>query len=153
MAEILFYEKGQFEETKIKQHLIETDSYFLPNTSKRVNIDKWSKKLAANASLFVVIDKNKVVGLAAFYFNEAPDDTYGTHVCVLKEYQDEMYGVELILRMIEYAKTNGSKGFRCEIRKSNTPLVKFYKKLGFSVEKEIILDGTEETNLIIYKQF
>ena len=97
-------------------------------------------------------DREIIVGLGALYFNQAPDFSYGTHVCVLKEYQDGMYGIEMMIKMVEYAQNHGSEGYRCEIRKSNRPLVKFYKSLGFTVEKDISLPDSNEIDLIISKK-
>lgn len=147
------YLPRQYDVNKIERHLIETNDYFIPPTSDRVDIKKWARKLYENATIFELSDGEIIVGLGALYFNQAPDFSYGTHVCVLKEYQDGMYGIEMMIKMVEYAQNNGSEGYRCEIRKSNRPLVKFYKSLGFTVEKDISLPDSNEIDLIISKKF
>ena len=111
------------------------------------------KKICEHAVVFELFLDDALIGIGATYFNKAPSFSFGTYVCVKREYQKEMYGVELIQQMIDYAKENGSEGFRCEVRKSNKPLVKFYKLLGFKIIEEISVPNTTESGLILEKKF
>lgn len=151
--DINIYKPGEYDRVKIEQHLIETSDYFTPPTIIRVNIKDWAQKLYSKSTIFELVINKKIAGLAALYFNRFPEFSYGTHVCVLKKYQKDMYGVELIIRVIDYARKNGSGGFRCEIRKSNRALVRLYQSLGFSIEKEIKICNSDEVGLIISKTF
>ena len=147
------YQPKQYDEKKILDFLKVTNDYFVPHLSERVNLEEWSKKLYNFAVIFEQNVNGIVVGLGAMYFNYAPDFSFGAYVCVKKEYQKEMYGVELIEQMIDYAKKNGSQGFRGEIRKSNKQMVKFYKLMGLEIVDEISIPSSTEIRCIMQKNF
>ena len=147
------YQPHEYDEDKMYLFLKETDDYFIPALSERVILKEWAKKLCSNAVVFELVLDGSIIGIGATYYNESTAFSFGTFVCVKKEYQKEMYGVELIQQMIDYAKENGSAGFKCEVRKSNKPLVKFYKMLGFEIVEEISVPNTTENGLILLKTF
>ncbi|SHK85403.1 Acetyltransferase (GNAT) family protein [Fibrobacter sp. UWT2] len=147
------YQPGEYNENKLFLFLQETDDYFVPAMSVRVNLRDWAVKMCKYAVIFEYELDGEIIGLGATYFNNAPAYSFGTYVCVKKEYQKEMYGVELIQKMIDFARENGSKGFKCEIRKSNKPLVKFYKLMGLEAVEEISVPNTTETGLIMQITF
>lgn len=147
------YQPHEYDDEKMYRFLKETDDYFIPALSERVNLKEWAKKISSNAVVFELVVDNSIIGIGATYYNDAPAFSFGTFVCVKKEYQKEMYGVDLIQRMIDYAKENGSAGFKCEVRKSNKPLVKFYKLLGFEIIEEISVPNTTENGLLLLKKF
>ncbi len=147
------YQPHEYDDEKMYLFLKETDDYFIPALSARVNLKEWAKKISSNAVVFELVVDNSIIGIGATYYNDAPAFSFGTFVCVKKEYQKEMYGVDLIQRMIDYAKENGSAGFKCEVRKSNKPLVKFYKLLGFEIIEEISVPNTTENGLLLLKKF
>lgn len=147
------YQPGEYSENKLFQFLRETDDYFVPAMSVRVNLKEWAAKMCKYAVIFEYVLNGEIIGLGATYFNKAPSYSFGTYVCVKKEYQKEMYGVELIQKMIDYVKEKESKGFKCEIRKSNKPLVKFYELMGLEVIEEISVPNSTETGLIMQITF
>lgn len=153
MLKYILYAPGTYDSNKLKQFLIATDNYFSPCMSVRVDLNEYNEKLILNSYIVEAVEKDVLAGIGAFYFNAAPNYSYGTFVCALKEYQNEMCGVELITKMIDYSKQKGSIGFKCEIRKSNKALVKFYETLGFVIDEEIFLENSNEINLIIHKDF
>ena len=80
--------------------------------------------------------------------------SFGTYVCVKEEYQkDGLIGVELMMNGIKEAKNKGSKGVWCMIRKSDVALWKFYKRMGFSIVKEVPVEGSDVIELHIEKIF
>lgn len=147
------YQPHEYDEEKMYRFLKETDDYFIPTLSERVDLKEWAKKISSNAVVFELVVDDSIIGIGATYYNDAPAFSFGTFVCVKKEYQKEMYGVDLIQQMIDYAREKGSAGFKCEVRKSNKPLVKFYKLLGFEVVDEISVPNTTENGLLLLKKF
>lgn len=147
------YQIHEYDENKLFSFLQETDDYFIPPISNRVNLREWAKKLCDLAIIFEQEVDGLLVGIGAMYFNCSPNYSYGTYVCVKKEYQKEMYGVELIEQMIDFAKRNGSQGFRGEIRKSNKQMVKFYKLMGLDIVEEISIPSSTEVRYIMQKNF
>ena len=147
------YQPCEYSTERLFAFLKETDGYFIPALSERVNLHEWAEKICKYAVVFEVEQDGLIVGIGATYFNKAPAVSYGTYVCVKKEYQKEMFGVELIQRMIDYAEENGSGGYKCEIRESNKPLVKFYRALGFETIEENASPNSDGNRLIIQKLF
>ena len=134
--------------------LEEVDDYFTPTLSSRVNLSDYSRKLSKQATNFVAIEDDKIVGLSSCYFNKAPEMSFGTYLCVKKEFQkDGGIGIKLISDTIDYCEQNGSKGFWCAIRKTNKPLRKLYKILGFSIRSEQTYPNSDVIELYIEKMF
>lgn len=147
------YKPNEYNQNKLHKFLEETDDYFIPALSVRVDLNDWAKKLCEYATIFEVEIDQVLIGIGALYFNKAPEYSYGTFVCVKKEYQKEMYGVELIQQMISYAKDNASTGFKGEIRKSNKQMVKFYKLMGLEITEEVSIPNSTETRFIMQITF
>ena len=153
MLKYKVFEVGKYDVEKLKEFVILTDDYFMPKMSARVNLSDYCDKLQSKAYIVEATDGDILAGIGAYYFNMSPEYSYGSYVCALKEYQDEMCGVDLINNMISHSEKMGSKGFKCEIRKSNKPLVKFYKALGFVIDEEFKVENSAEIDLIIHKDF
>ena len=154
MDDIIKLEPGEANPQELFEFLKEVDGYFQPPISTKVDLHAYAQKLAEHATNFVVKDNGQIIGLSSTYINNYPEMSFGTYVCVKEEYQkDGLIGVELMMNGIKEAKNKGSKGVWCMIRKSDVALWKFYKRMGFSIVKEVPVEGSDVVELHIEKIF
>lgn len=140
---------GEIDVKKLEIFLTEADNYAIPPLSVLVNIKDYAVKLAEKATIFAAIDKSRIVGVSAVYVNKAPMFSYATYLCALKPYQNDMVGIELVMKSIDYCKAYGSASYRGEIRKANKPLWNFYKRIGFKIVEEKVYPNSDTQSLII----
>lgn len=152
-VEYITYKPREIDVNLLEVFLREADKYAIPYLSTLVNIREYAEKLAERATLFVAQDNSRIVGLSAVYVNKAPDFSYGTYLCALKPYQDDMVGIEVLMKSIEYCRQYGSVSFRGEIRKANKPLWNFYKRLGFKIVEEKVYPNSDVQSLIIELEY
>lgn len=154
MVEIIKYEPGDANVQELLSFLKETDDYFQPPISTKIELFAYAEKLASHATNFVARDSGVIVGFSSTYINKAPEMSFGTYVCVKKEYQkDGLIGTELMLSGIREAKKKGSRGIWCMIRKSDVALWNFYKRLGYTIVCEEQVEGSDVIELHIEKIF
>lgn len=97
--------------------------------------DPWSK----NSFIEAISNKNNIYlvaivdGLIAGYCGcyGVAGEGYIYNVAVGKNYRRQGIGFRLLQDLIEAAKSRGIKSLTLEVRKSNLPAIKLYKKLGF----------------------
>ena len=134
--------------------LKDVDDYLTPTLSSRVDLLEYATKLTKQATIYVAFDDGAIIGLGAFYFNKSPELSFGTYVCVKKEYQKEgMIGVKLVKDSVDYCQKEGSRGFWSVIRKSNLPLRKMYKILKFKEQTESLYPGSDVASIRIERIF
>ena len=140
---------------EVYNFILNSDSFFQPKLSSRVNLKDWSKKIFNNATRVEVRKDDELVCLGAAYMNKKPERSFGTYIFVKKEYQDEIeIGPTAMQMLVDYSEKYGSSAYYCIVRKSNKPLVRFYQKiLGFSIEETKKYPNSEIEELIIVKHF
>lgn len=149
-----FFQPDTLDVQLIYDFLKEVDDYTTPSLSSRVDLLEYATKLKKNATNYIAFDDNVMIGISAFYFNKTPDLSFGTYLCVKKNYQkDGLIGVKLVKDSVEYCQKNGSKGYWGVIRKSNIPLRRMYKILKFKEKSESVYPGSEVVSLIIERLF
>lgn len=154
MIEYFKFEPEEANVQELYAFLKEVDAYFQPPISKKIDLRSYAEKMANNATNFVARDNGQIIGFSSTYINKAPELSFGTFVCVKKEYQkDGLIGTELMLSGNREAKAKGSRGVWCMIRKSDVALWKFYKRLGYSIVKEVPVEGSDVIELHIEKIF
>ncbi|CUH93689.1 ribosomal protein S18-alanine N-acetyltransferase [Herbinix luporum] len=97
--------------------------------------DPWSK----NSFIEAISNKNNIYlvaivdGLIAGYCGcyGVAGEGYIYNVAVGKNYRRQGIGFRLLQDLIEAAKSRGIESLTLEVRKSNLPAIKLYKKLGF----------------------
>ena len=135
---------------EILAFLRETDELITPRLSVLVVLEDYAKKITDKAVIFTARDDDKLIGLSAIYFNKAPEYSYSTYIMVKREYQQvDMVGIELSSMVKNYIKNNGSTGLRFEIRKTNTPLLKYNLKRGAKIISESKYPGTDEVSVLM----
>lgn len=116
---------------ELYEHFLLVDDTYIVKLSNRVDIKNYTEKIYNNAYLIIAREKEKLVGLTAFYLNFSPDYTFCTDVSVLSEYQGKFkIGQNLVQKSIIFARENGSAGYHLY---ANKRLLPFYQKLGLSV--------------------
>ena len=154
MISYKIYKPEEIEADVLFSFIKEIDTYLTPTLSSRVNLAEYANKLSQKAYNYIARDDDKIIGISSFYFNLSPQMSYGTLLGVDKHYQkDGGIGIKLLTESIDYCKNNGSKGFGCAIRKSNKPLCKLYRILGFSIKSEETYPNSDVTELLIEKIF
>lgn len=121
--------------------------------------DPWSRNLVeqdiSNPNCFyaVAVEDGKVVGYAGI--TVIAGEANITNIAVLPERRKQGIGEVLLNTLIEYCFENSFILITLEVRKSNTPAVSLYTKMGFSVEgerKKYYSDNGEDA-LIMTKRF
>lgn len=128
-----FFGPGELSEKIILSFLKNIDNDFIPALSSRVNLFTYSKKLNLNARHLCFFDKNSLIGIASFYFNRYPDDSYWTFFAVDKNYRKLGIGIQLEEALINYCIINETKAIRGEARADNKRLIAMHKSFGFIV--------------------
>ena len=104
--------------------------------------------------MFVAKGGEEWIGVEAVYFNEYPEFSFTTHLCVKKEYQNNSgVGMELMLRQLRYLKEHRTKGLRFTIRKSNKALLNYHLKTGGRIIAERTYPGTNIVEVEMEKVF
>ena len=86
-----------------------------------------------NSYGFIVRDENKIIGFAYGYILLRPDgkiDFYLHAIDIMKEYQGNGYGTELMNYINEYIKEIGCRKMFLITNKSNSSACKCYEKAG-----------------------
>lgn len=101
------------------------------------NIKKFMEN--SNNLAFVAKDEDKIIGFAYGYVENKPDGNkmfYLYSIDILKEYQGNGYGTELIRYIKEYAKLIGCYKLYLNTNKSNIHACKCYEKNGFNINSD-----------------
>jgi ribosomal protein S18 acetylase RimI-like enzyme len=116
----------------IVEHLNISAPGFIPPLDTYINIEQYAKKIRANAVTFEAWHENKLVGLAAVYYNDM-DSKIGfcTNLSILKNYQRISIGSRLINDAINYGIEHGFTKLNLEAKIVNEKAIGFYEKTGF----------------------
>ena len=125
----------------LKKYLYTADNCFSPPLSKQVDIEDYAHKMAESAHLIWCVDRQKKVGLCAFYANRPPM-AFLTSLSVLKEYQGKGLAKDMLEKMVFFCEQNGCQLIMLEVYKENCRARRLYKKSGFVLIEE---DGEKYT--------
>lgn len=115
----------------------------IENIDEMLKIEKrsfhshWNKQTffdeisAENGYYLVAKDKNRILGYSGFRF--VLDEAHITTLAVHHRSRKKGIGTKLIEQLIKDARPMGLKKLYLEVRQSNTPAQKIYKKMGFKV--------------------
>lgn len=119
-------------ETDIAQHLRRTNNFFSPPLDSYVNIDDYAYKLYEKALTFEAWDSDKLIGLAAAYFNNySSKNIFFTNLSLEIDYQGIGIATELFKCLLEMAKEKGFETITLEVKKTNDKVYSFHIKNGF----------------------
>lgn len=118
--------------TDIVQHLYRTNKFFFPPLDSYVNIDDYACKLYEKAVTFEAWDGDKLIGLAAAYFNNySSKNIFFTNLSLEIDYQGIGIATELFKSLLEMAKQNEFETVTLEVKKTNNKVYSFHIKNGF----------------------
>ena len=100
----------------------------IPNLQNRIDLKEYAVKLTTYADVFVLKDKNKLIGFAAIYINDNIKQAYRSIIGIQKAYQHKGYGQILMNFCIEKCRVTGMKSLRLEVDKDNKRALEFIKK-------------------------
>lgn len=86
--------------------------------------------------LLVMLDDNKIIGVAAVDDNKFIDEGEKiggfARICVSPDYQHQGLGTKLVKYIIEKLKTSGCKKIKLRVSINNPTAIKMYERCGFS---------------------
>lgn len=117
---------------KIFDFLTFVSGSFYPPLHSRVDLEKYSEKLAKDAiNLFVTFDSQRVAH-AAFYCNDFRRKiAFLSSISVRGEFQGSGVASFLVQKVIENCVKHGMQWIRLEVDQGNLKAVTFYEKHGF----------------------
>lgn len=101
-----------------------------------------------NSIIYLVYDKNKLIGYLVGDARKFPDGRYGYYISylyVLKSYRNKKIGSTLMNMLINNAKNQGIKFILLTCDTDDTKVVNFYIKYGFKVDSS--LGGSKRHNV------
>jgi len=98
----------------------------------RVDLIEFSMKLSLNAKHFYLFQQGEVAGFLAAYFNDMENKVaYISTVSLFPQFQGQGLGGAMLDEACCYAKKNGFKVVRLQVRRNNVGALRFYIKHGF----------------------
>lgn len=118
----------------VAAHLRACASRFSPPLDTYVDIDAYARKIAEHAETFEAWQGDRLVGLAAAYFNDrAMRRGYLTNLSVLPEHQGAGIASALTTQVVDFGVRNGFVAIGLEAKVGNGNAIRFYQQRGFSV--------------------
>lgn len=112
-------------------YLENLNTSFIPMLSDKVNLEKYSKKIASKAFVRVIKHKDEFAGLYALYIDEITKEGYLTCIGVLEKFKGLGISSFLIDDVMVSATKGGMNKIKLEVDSINHRAIKFYQKKGF----------------------
>lgn len=85
-----------------------------------------------NTVYFVVERGGEIIGYGGMWI--VLDEAHITNVCILPAYREKGYAKQLMAVLADASRERGASGMSLEVRVSNKPALKLYKRCGFSIQ-------------------
>jgi len=124
----------KFEIKRIHRFLIKISDDFVPPLKQKVDLKEYTLKLLNNAIIQTAVEKEKIVGLIAFYCNNL--DTKIAYISIIgvnKNYRGRGIGNKLLKNAINYIRSNGFREIELETWE-NSSAQNLYIKNGFGID-------------------
>jgi acetyltransferase len=93
-------------------------------------------------------DQDNLIGVARYASVEDPSSKLAeSAVVVVDEYQGRGLGTLLLDRLVKYARDHGVKAFLGTIHHSNVKIMRFVRRSGFPVKKQMVEPGVWEVRV------
>jgi len=136
------------EQERMVSYLESVDDLFPIRLSTRVDLGRYARKLLEYGIVRAAVDeRGRIVGLVAFYANDAQSQTaYLSLVVVSREAQGRGVGHGLMADALAIAARRGMRRMRLEVQRRNAKAQDLYAQLGFrAVDSEAPADGPVES--------
>ena len=131
----------------VAAHLRACASSFDPPLDTYVDIDVYARKIAQHADTFEAWQGDRLVGLAAAYFNDRTTRRgYLTNLSVVPEYQGAGIASALTAQVVDVGVRNGFVAVGLEAKLSNGNAIRFYQRRGF------VADGQQGDAMMMSRQ-
>lgn len=121
-------------------HLSMVDTTFIPPLSQRVSLNDYAAKLFACSVREEAWLDDVLVGLVAFYCNEAARGTFISNVSVLPDRQGTGLGTRLLRQALDRARAMGMHRVNLVLHPDNAVAMALYTRHGF---KPDAMDSTQ----------
>ncbi len=118
------------------RHLEDVDTSFEVPLSSRLNIEEYTEKLYAKATLVESWDEDVLIGLLAYYVDTDVKRAFITNVSVLVRYRGKDVATDLMRLALDKMKSEGIKHVVLEVHPAARHAQFFYRKFQFEIEKE-----------------
>lgn len=116
----------------ILDHLRACDAEFIPSLTSRLSLELYASKIAARAMRIEAWADDNLIGLAALYCNECPEQAaFLTSISVLRSWQGKGLGHQLLHLGLARARDAGCTALRLEVDPRNTSALHLYARNGF----------------------
>lgn len=132
----IIYKNNISKRADIHSHLLRTDTVFLKNLKKQVNLEEYSLKLACKAKRFEAWnDSGELVGIICIYLDK--NSGYITNVSVEPRYYRLGIGNTLLKKTILLCKSKSIQNIKLEVGINNKSAIHLYVKNGFKIKKTL----------------
>lgn len=132
----IIYKNNISKRTDILSHLLRTDTVFLNNLKKKVNLEEYSLKLASKAKRFEAWnDSGQLIGIVCIYLDK--NSGFISNVSVEPRYYRLGIGNTLIKKTILLCKSKSIKNIKLEVEINNKSAIQLYVKNGFKIKKTL----------------
>lgn len=130
--------------SRIFAFLSAVDQEFCPPLSVRVNLEKYSEKLADAAANYFIVSAGTDIGHVAFYCNDYHSRTaFISSIAVRSGYRGDGAADLLLKKVFEVCVNKQMAVLRLQVDSRNSKAVGFYSKHGF----HIVADGIMERSV------
>lgn len=125
-----------------KQIMVEVDEAFAESIVYNKKFTSLFIKICENAFFISIKRNDEICAYAAMYANDKiNEEAYISLIAVKKKYQNKHVGTMLINRCFEYARDQGMKLVKLEVKKENYNAIRFYRNKGFVFFSECSRDS------------
>jgi ribosomal protein S18 acetylase RimI-like enzyme len=122
---------GRASPEEIAAHLRRCDAGFVPPLSVRVDLDAYAAKLAERANRLEIWDHGRLVGLAAYYVDQASGVAFLSNLSVDPSCRGRRLGRDLLHEAVTRAEALGATCMELEVAEGNQAAVGLYAAAGF----------------------
>lgn len=116
----------------VQAHLLRCADSFIPPLRERVDVARYSEKIALHATTFEAWNGGALIGLVAAYANDPSTGfAFVTSVSVDGDHVGRGIARQLIRECLAYATSHGFDAVRLEVATNNEAALRLYESSGF----------------------
>lgn len=118
--------------SRVLAFLTSVDDEFATPLSRRVNLESYSDKLAANAWHCFAVANHQDVGHVAFYVDHERRTAFVSSVAVTSAFRRQGVGASMFDSLVIRCRTSSIRSISLEVDSTATGAAEFYQCLGFT---------------------